>query len=200
MAEQTVFIVDDDEAVRESLAALLGAEGFVPLAFASAEAFLAAEPDQAAGCLIADIHMPGLSGRELQQELRHRDVGLPTIIITGQGDVPKAVAALKAGAADFLEKPYSVEALLKAVREALDREGRMRRRLAAARDVRARLEALSPREREVMDLMVQGHPNKVIGTRLDISTRTVENHRAKVMEKMQCDHLPALIHTILGLG
>jgi FixJ family two-component response regulator len=198
-AAQTVFIVDDDEAVRESLTVLVQAEGLRAQAFPSAEAFLAGGAETASGCLIVDIHMPGLTGLELQAELIRRHIGLPVIVITGQGDVPKAVAALKAGAVDFLEKPYNVEALLRVVREALDRAGRLDRLDAALRDIDARRGLLSPREREVMALMVAGHPNKVIGTTLGISPRTVENHRASVMEKMQCDNLSALIHLILRL-
>ena len=192
---QTVFIVDDDEAVRESLSVLLQSEGLRTQSFASAEAFLETDLGAVQGCLVVDIHMPGLTGLELQQTLKQRQIVLPTVVITGQGDVPKAVAALKAGAVDFLEKPYNVDALLKVVNAALDQEGHARHR-----EVRARLEQLSRREREVMDLMVSGHPNKAIGRKLGISTRTVENHRAKVMGKMRCDNLSALIHLMLQTG
>ncbi len=193
-----VTIIDDDEAMRESLATLLQSEGWATRSFASADSFLAAGGDRDGGCLVLDIHMPGMNGLELQAELRRRGAALPVVMITGQGDVPKAVAALKAGAVDFLEKPYSVDSLLKAVREALDREGRRRRLDHERSEVESRLALLSRREREVMDLMVMGHPNKLIASALGISARTVENHRAKVMEKMECESLPALIHLTLG--
>jgi len=193
-----VTIIDDDEAMRESLATLLAAEGLKTRSFDSADAFLQAGGDRDGGCLVLDIHMPGMTGLDLQAELQRRGVGLPVVMITGQGDVPQAVAALKAGAVDFLEKPYSVESLLKAVREALDREGRQRRLERERLEVDSRLAQLSRREREVMELMVMGHPNKLIASALGISARTVENHRAKVMEKMECESLPALIHLTLG--
>ena len=198
--DPTIFIVDDDEAVRDGLCELLEAEGLQTLSFESAEAFLEAGVERNCGCLIVDIHMPGLSGLDLQEDLGRRGIVLPTIVITGQGDVPKAVAALKAGAVDFIEKPFNAEALLKAVREALNREDQLRHSLTKTHETLEHLALLSPREREVMDLMVAGHPNKVIGARLGISTRTVENHRAKVMEKMQCNHLSSLIHLILQMN
>lgn len=193
-----VTIIDDDEAMRESLATLLASEGLRTRSFDSAESFLRAGGDKDGGCLVLDIHMPGMTGLELQVELQRRGAGLPVVMITGQGDVPKAVAALKAGAVDFLEKPYSIDSLLKAVREALDREGRRTRLRREQSDLQVRLALLSRREREVMDLMVMGHPNKLIASVLGISARTVENHRAKVMEKMECESLPALIHLTLG--
>jgi FixJ family two-component response regulator len=192
-----ITIIDDDEAMRESLTTLLTAEGLKTRSFDSADAFLRAGGDREGGCLVLDIHMPGMTGLDLQAELRRRGAGLPVVMITGQGDVPQAVAALKAGAVDFLEKPYSVDSLLKAVREALDREGRLRRLDRERSEVESRLALLSKREREVMDLMVMGHPNKLIASTLGISARTVENHRAKVMEKMECESLPALIHLTL---
>jgi FixJ family two-component response regulator len=198
-ADPTVVIVDDDEAVRDGLCELLHAEGLRARSFDSAETFLASGEAQDFGCLIVDIHMPGLTGLALQQDLIGRGIALPTIVITGQGDVPKAVAALKAGAIDFIEKPFNIEALLKAVREGLNRESVIRRSKGEREETRTRLAQLTPREREVMDLMVAGQPNKVIGAKLGISVRTVENHRAKVMEKMRCDHLSSLIHLILGL-
>lgn len=193
-----VTIIDDDQAMRESLATLLRAEGLRTQSFDSAEAFLAAGPEGASGCLILDIHMPGMTGLELQQELNLRAIALPVVMITGQGDVPKAVAALKAGAVDFLEKPYDIEDLLRAVREALNREDRRLRLDEEAQQFHTRLTTLSRREREVMDLMVKGLPNKLIASRLGISPRTVENHRASVMDKMQCANLSALIHLQLA--
>jgi FixJ family two-component response regulator len=195
-----VTIIDDDQAMRESLVTLLRAEGHVTQSYDSAESFLADGPESVSGCLILDIHMPGMNGLDLQQELQARAIALPVVVITGQGDVPKAVAALKAGAVDFLEKPYDIGALLRAVREALNCEDGRQRLDNESRQVQQRLDLLSRREREVMDLMVKGHPNKLIASTLGISHRTVENHRASVMDKMQCANLSTLIHQILRLS
>jgi len=200
MTAPSVFVVDDDEAVRDSLCEIFESEGLTVRPFASAEDFLAAGADQGEGCLVVDIHMPGLTGLELQAELGWRGCRLPVIVITGQGDVPKAVAALKAGAVDFVEKPFDIDVLLAAVAEALDRSGRLSGAADEEADIQERRRALSPREREVMDLVVAGHPNKVVAARLGISARTVENHRAKVMEKMACASLPSLIHAALKVS
>ncbi|MEE3626339.1 response regulator [Nitrospirillum sp. BR 11752] len=193
----TLAIVDDDEAVRDALSALFEAEGYPVATYPSAGAFLAAGADAIPGCVIADINMPGMTGLELQADLARRGCPLPMIILTGQGDVPKAVTALKAGAVDFIEKPFTVDALVRAVETAMDRSGHTLRHQARAEAARGRLDSLSVREREVMDLLVAGHPNKVIAWKLGISARTVENHRAKVMEKTGCDNVPALIHLSL---
>ncbi|TWB38039.1 response regulator transcription factor [Nitrospirillum pindoramense] len=195
--ELTLAIVDDDEAVRDALSALFEAEGYPVATYPSAIAFLAAGADAIPGCVIADINMPGMTGLELQADLARRGCPLPMIILTGQGDVPKAVTALKAGAVDFIEKPFTVDALVRAVETAMDRSGHALRHQARAEAARGRLDSLSVREREVMDLLVAGHPNKVIAWKLGISARTVENHRAKVMEKTGCDNVPALIHLSL---
>jgi len=192
-----VTIIDDDEAIRGSLGDLLRSEGLKVTAHPSAESYLAAE--ETSGCLVVDIHMPGLSGLELQAELRRRGRDVAIIVITGQGDVPKAVTALKAGAVDFLEKPYDVEHLLSSIRHALNQSERRERQGREIMRLQSRLAGLSRRERQVMDLMVLGQPNKVIAQSLGISPRTVENHRASVMDKMQCDNLSMLIHLILGL-
>lgn len=200
MPEPTVFIVDDDAAVRQGLGALLGAKGYRVEPYESAEAFLArAALDRVPACLLADIRMPGMSGLELQRQLKQRAVALPVIVITGHGDVPQAVAALKAGAVDFLEKPFDSDQLLAAVTEALrlaDTKG------AAAID-RAELErrvaALTPREREVMNLVVAGLPNKLIAFRLKIAVRTVEIHRARVMEKTAARNLSELVRMAIRL-
>ncbi len=194
-----VFVVDDDEAVRDGLSVLLRTEGFAVKTYAAAEEFLDGVSPAMTGCLVVDIHMPGLSGLELQAELARRGVALPVIVITGQGDVPKAVTALKCGAIDFLEKPCNAEALIRVVNDALDREGRRLRTDSKLREIEQRHAQLSPRECEVLELMVKGHPNKVIGTRLGISTRTVENHRARVMEKLGCASLSEVIHLALQL-
>jgi RNA polymerase sigma factor (sigma-70 family) len=199
MAEPCVFVVDDDEAVRDGLCELFAAEGLAVRAFASAEEFLAAGVSDQPGCVVLDIQMPGMTGIELQSELVRRGATVPIIVITGQGDVPKAVATLKAGALDFIEKPFEPAALLQAVGQALDREGRARRVAEEQRDAETRLATLSPRERQVLDLVVAGHSNKAIGAKLGISVRTVENHRAKLMDKMECANVSSLITTILQL-
>jgi FixJ family two-component response regulator len=199
MMSKYVAIIDDDEAIRASLCSLLSAEGLQAVSHDSAEAFLEHGLNEQIGCLVVDIQMPGMSGLDLQIILQHRGIGLPIIVITGQGDVPKAVQALKAGALDFFEKPYDINALVGAINLALDRESRRQHRDQASQDFRGRLASLSRREREVMDLMVQGHPNKRIAQILGISPRTVENHRASVMEKTDSDHLSALIHRLMRL-
>jgi FixJ family two-component response regulator len=140
-----------------------------------------------------------MTGIELQSELVRRGATVPIIVITGQGDVPKAVATLKAGALDFIEKPFEPAALLQTVGQALDREGRARRVAEEQREAEMRLATLSPRERQVLDLVVAGHSNKAIGGKLGISVRTVENHRAKLMDKMECANVSSLITTILQL-
>lgn len=194
----TLFILDDDDAVRDGLCALFQAEGHVVETFPSALAFLESGAPRRPGCVIADIHMPGMTGLELQAELARQGIPLPMIILTGQGDVPKAVTALKAGAVDFIEKPFAVDVLTRAVAVAMDRSGDSLRQQARAAETRRRREQLSAREREVMTLLVAGHPNKTIAWELGISVRTVENHRARVMEKMGCDNVSALIHLMLA--
>jgi FixJ family two-component response regulator len=199
MVDPTVFVIDDDEPVRDALCELFASENTPVQAFASAEEFLASDAVGSPGCLILDLMMPGMSGIDLQAELVRRGATIPIIIMTGQGDVPKAVTTLKAGAFDFIEKPFDPTALLRVVNQALNREGRLRRRYAEREAIEARLALLSPRERQVMDLVVAGHSNKVIGTKLGISVRTVENHRAKLMDKMRCNNVSSLITTILQL-
>lgn len=198
--ELTLAIIDDDEAVRDALSALFQAEGYPVAAYSSAVDFLDAGGDAVPGCIVADINMPRMSGLELQAELARRGCALPIIILTGQGDVPKAVTALKAGAVDFIEKPFAIDALVRAVETAMDRSGHTLRHLAESQAAQSRLDTLSIREREVMDLLVAGHPNKVIAWKLGISARTVENHRARVMEKTGCDNVSALIHLALAAG
>lgn len=189
----TIYIVDDDQAVRDGLTALLTVSGFALQTFDSAERFLAAIDPNAAGCAILDIRMPGMNGLELQGELKRRGIALPVIIITGHGEVPLAVAALKAGAVDFLEKPFDSDALLASIQDAL-RRGAVSRASPFDREIiAARLAQLTPREREVMNLVVAGHPNKVVANRLGIAVRTVEIHRAKVMDKTEARNLSELI-------
>lgn len=194
----TIFIVDDDEAVRDSLQILLETEGFRTEVFASALAFLDARAAERPGCLLADVRMPDMSGLELQEKLVERRLDLPVIIITGHGDVPMAVRAMKAGAVDFIEKPFSDTTMLDAVRRALATVGRAESDRALAADAVARLETLTPRERQVLEHLVMGQPNKIIAFELDISPRTVEIHRARVMEKMQAQSLSHLVRLALA--
>jgi two-component system, LuxR family, response regulator FixJ len=197
MTKGTVFIVDDDEAVRDSLCALLEAEGYSVEAFASANAFLAGFKQQEACCVIADIRMPDMDGLELQEEIIGRGWGLPVVIITGHGDVPLAVRAMKAGAVDFIEKPFDDEVLRASIDRGIAQSRRKRGESAMAQEVETRIAQLTAREREVMEHLVAGRPNKVIAHRMDISPRTVEVHRGRVMEKMQARSLSDLVRMAL---
>ncbi len=182
--EQKVFIVDDDDAIRDSLAWLLKTRGLPAETFASAEDFLAQCGPHQAGCLVLDIRMPGMSGLELQEKLAESGCTLPVIFLTGHADVPIAVAALKHGAFDFVEKPFNDNALVDLVIKGLERNARIRADHAEKATVTSRLSQLTSREREVMDLILAGKLNKVIADELSISMRTVEVHRARVLEKM----------------
>lgn len=196
--DSVVFVVDDDDAVRTGLEALLSVKGFAVRGFDSAEAFLQSLPRDVDGCVLADVRMPGMSGLELQRELIMRDIGLPVVIITGHGDIPMAVSAIKAGAVDFIEKPFDAPVILAAVDEALRRSPGSAQNLARDREAFAqRLQQLSPREREVMELVVGGHPNKVIAHRLGIALRTVEIHRARIMEKTGARNLSELVRMVV---
>jgi len=181
--ERTVHVVDDDGAVRRSLERLLDSAGLHAISYETAFAFLEAATNLAPGCVLLDIKMPGMDGLELQALLRQRIASLPVIMMTGQGDVQSAVRAMKAGAVDFIEKPYNDDVLLNAIDAALtrvDRAGTGREIAEAAK----RIATLSPREREVLEALVTGHPNKVIAFDLGISVRTVEVHRARMMDRL----------------
>jgi two-component system, LuxR family, response regulator FixJ len=192
-----VHIVDDDEAVRQSLAFLLSGAGIPVRLYESATKFLAALPGVQGGCLITDVRMPGKTGLQLLRELRAKSVPLPTIVITGHGDIPMAVEAMKAGAVDFIEKPFEEEAILRAVRLA-ERRGETEGRQSEDDSARAaRLALLSERERQVLEGLVAGHPNKIIAYNLGISPRTVEVYRANLMTKMQAKSLSGLIRMAL---
>lgn len=192
-----VHVIDDDEAVRESLAFLLRSADLDVSTYESATAFLAALPSVAPGCVITDVRMPGLSGTELLQRLKEMGVTMPVIVMTGHGDVPLAVEAMKMGAIDFFEKPFDDEALLASVQSSLGSWGEKEAREAERADVRARLESLSPRERDVLKGLVAGHPNKTIAFDLGISHRTVEIYRANVMTKMKAASLSELVRMAL---
>ena len=193
-----VHVVDDDEAVRDSLSLLLEAAGLSVRTYDSATAFLKALPNLAAGCVLTDVRMPGLDGLELQRRLTELGIRLPVIVMTGHGDVPIAVEALKAGAADFLEKPFDDAQLLAAVSGALATSQRRREEEAATAGIAKRLASLTPREREVLDKLVAGQPNKTIAYDLGSSPRTVEVHRARVMEKMGVRSLPELVRMTIA--
>jgi len=196
MSSETVFIVDDDADIRDSLRLLLEAAGHAARSFASAEEFLAEEP-AARGCLIADIRMPGLGGMELLEEIVRRQRDLPVILITGHADIPLAVRAMRAGAVDFLEKPFSGTRLTESVRRALDLSRRKLTRQDETRAARKLLTHLSSRERSVLEKLVQGQPNKSVAHELGISARTVEIHRAHIMLKMDASSLADLVRTVL---
>jgi two-component system, LuxR family, response regulator FixJ len=196
----TVFVVDDDADVRDSLCALLEAAGFQAETFDSAVKFLASGRATQAGCLIADIRMPDMDGLALQQEIVNRRMKLPVIIITGHGDVPLAVRAMKAGAIDFIEKPFDGELLLVSVRRALAEAQRSNTDTALADMAKERIALLTLRERQVLEHLVAGRPNKAIAYKLDISPRTIEIHRAHLMDKMQARSLSELVRMAIAAG
>lgn len=189
----TVFIVDDDAAIRIAMQSLLGSVNLEHEIYASADEYLEKVDDQRPGCLVLDIRMPGLGGLELQEELIKRGNTLPIIFITGHGDVPMAVEAMQKGAVDFIQKPFRDQELLDRIREALATDEQRREKQQQHAEVAKRLDKLTKREREVFDLVVTGKPNKVIAYELGVSQRTVEIHRARVMEKMQARSLANLV-------
>jgi two-component system, LuxR family, response regulator FixJ len=195
--EQTVFIVDDDVAVRDALALLLGLKGYRTAIFSSAEDFLAAYRKDWRGCLVLDIKMSGMSGLELQSRLASQGVEMPIVIITGHGDAASARTALKSGAIDFLEKPLDDEQLVVAVGAALERDAKRRAEKVVGDETSSRLSRLTPRERQVMDLAAAGRHNREIGEALGISPRTVEVYKARLMEKLQARNLSELIRFAL---
>lgn len=216
-ADLTVFIVDDDDAIRDSLQVLLECAGFRAESFATPLAFLGSDAPSRPGCLLVDVRMPQMSGLDVQERLTRDGHAIPVVVMTGHGDVPLAVRAMKAGAVDFVEKPFEEEALLAAVRSALSRAAESRTAPAAPPatapeqpapppaasappEVLARLSALTPRELDVLRWLVAGKSNKVIAFELSISPRTVEIHRARVMEKMQADSLPTLVRMAIAAG
>ena len=194
--EPTVHIIDDDEAARDSLAFLLDCAGLAVRSYESAVEFLNAVPTMEHGCIITDVRMPEMSGVELIGRLKALAVADPVIVITGHADVPLAIQAMKAGVADFLEKPFSDDAILGAVRSALARRTDVNEAKAERDRFIALLETLSPREREVLDGLIEGRANKVIAFDLGISARTVEVYRANVMTKMKAGSLSELVRMV----
>jgi two-component system response regulator FixJ len=194
--EPLVHVIDDDDAARDSLEFLLDCAGLKVRSYASATDFLDAAPVFDNACVIADVRMPGLSGIELVGRLKAQGITAPIIVITGHADVPLAVQAMKAGVADFIEKPFNDESILQAVRSALSRQASRGQADAERAAIRDRMASLSPREREVLDGLVAGHANKVIADNLGISARTVEVYRANVMSKMGAGSLSELVRMV----
>ncbi len=195
-----VHVIDDDEAIRQSLAFLLQTAKIEVKTYPSAAAFLDALPDTASSCVITDVRMPGLSGVDLLRRLKELKIGVPVIVITGHGDVPLAVEAMKVGAMDFLEKPFDDEVLLASVRSALKRQDGETKRHTERLEIEGRLAALSNRERDVLGGLVAGRTNKQIAFDLGISPRTVEIYRANLMAKMQAGSLSDLVRMALIVG
>jgi two-component system, LuxR family, response regulator FixJ len=195
-----VHVIDDDDAIRQSLAFLLKSAKIDVRTYVSAHAFLEAMPDMTSSCVITDVRMPGMSGVDLLRRLKELNIGVPVIVITGHGDVPLAVEAMKIGATDFMEKPFDDEALLASVRSALKQRDAETRRQSERSEVEARLAALSPRERDVLNGLVAGRANKQIAFDLGISPRTVEIYRANLMNKMQAGSLSELVRMALTVG
>lgn len=195
----TIFVVDDDEGVRNSLKFLLKSVGLATRAFASADEFLAAyRPDQP-GCMVLDVRMPGMSGLELQQQLNLRGAVVPVIFITGHGDVPMAVEAMQQGAFDCLQKPFRDQELIDRIQRALEQDAQNRAALAQHDKIRSRLESLTEREREVLGLLTSGKQNKTMAAELGLSQRTVEIHRARIMEKTGAGSLAQLVRMVMDL-
>jgi RNA polymerase sigma factor (sigma-70 family) len=196
-ADAVIHVVDDDAAVRDSLAWMIESVGWNVRAYDSAEAFLAGHDPRVAGCLVLDVRMPGMSGLELQRQLAARRVDIPIVFITAHGTVPAAVQALRAGAVDFLMKPFNNEALLARIEQCVEQSRRQQRARTEREGIAERRARLTPREREVMEQVVAGKSNKAVAAALGLSVRTVETHRTRVMEKMNAASLADLVQMAL---
>jgi two-component system response regulator FixJ len=197
--EGAIFVVDDDEAVRDSLALLLESAGLEVEAFANAADVLARCQQARPACVITDVRMPGMDGLELQRKLSELHTDVPVVVITGHGDIPLAVQAMKAGALDFIEKPFSDDVIFASI-EAAARSRHVRKAGGVSDAISKRIARLTPRELEVFQQLILGHPSKVIAYHLNISARTVEIHRARVMEKMEVRNLPELVRVAIQAG
>lgn len=195
-SKPTVFVVDDDLAVRHSMCWLLESAGLLVETYETAQAFLQAYQPKRPGCLVLDVRMPGLSGLDLQDQLQAQHTILPIIIITGHGDVPMAVRALKGGAIDFIEKPFSEQLLLDRIHQAIALDAEQRKEHTQRALIQARIDRLTPREHEVMGFVVDGKANKQIAALLERSQKTIEIHRANVMRKMEVNSLAELVRTV----
>ena len=198
--DNTVFIVDDDSSVRDSLGLLLGLRGYRTSLFADAASFLTALRADWQGCLIVDIRMPGMNGLELQRELQERGCALPVVVISGHGDVSSAREAFRADAIDFLEKPLDEGKLIQAIDEAFRRQSASLGSRQQQQEFSRRVDELTPREHEVMELVIAGRHNREIAAALDISPRTVEVHKARMMAKLDADNVPQLVRICLETG
>lgn len=192
-SEPTVFVVDDDSEVRDTLKWLVESVGLNIETFASAQDFLNAYDPSRPGCLVTDVRMPGMSGIELQEKLMAEEVTLPIIVVSGYADVPTAVRSMKGGAIDFVEKPFNEQMMLERIQLSILEDARLRQKRAQRERAQARLESLTPREHQVMDLVILGKSNKQIARELDISPKTVEVHRSHVMAKMEAHSLAELV-------
>ena len=202
MAEgsRTVHLVDDDESIRRSVSFMLRTSGYLVKTYASGVEFLADAKSAAAGCILLDVQMPEVNGLEVQMRLREQGILFPVIVMTAHGDVAVSVQAMKAGAVDFIEKPFEKAVLLGAIEDGFSRLEQTGRRHARAEEARVRLDVLTPRERDVMKGLVRGHPNKTIGYDLDISPRTVEIHRANLMTKLGVTSLSDALRIAFAAG
>lgn len=197
MRSSLVYIVDDDQAVREALSLLLEVRGLKAMAYPDAESFLDACDVTTSGCLVLDLRMPGMSGSQLQSELTRRGIDLPIVIVTAHGDVSSARAAFRGGAIDFIEKPVDPDALLVAVEDALSREATTRAQSESIADARARFDSLTERERQVVERTVSGLHNREIAHELGISSRTIEVYKARAMQKMGVKRIPDLVRVVM---
>lgn len=195
----TVFVVDDDPPMRDSLAFLIGTVGLQVESFGTAEEFLAAYDSRAPGCIVLDVRMPGLSGLELMEHLQRDPFAPPVMLITGHGDIPMAVRALKAGAFDFIEKPFSDQVLLERIQQALQHDEVARKSATTRAEIQRRQQRLTPRECQVFEAVVAGKANKVIADELSLSQKTIEVHRAHVMEKMRAESFADLVKMAIAL-
>jgi FixJ family two-component response regulator len=198
--EPTVFIIDDDQEVREAIGLLMASVGLATESYAGAREYLDAFDPGRPGCLVLDVRMKGMSGLDLQQRLGAEPLHPPIVVVTGHGDVPMAVRAVKAGAVDFLEKPFNDQVLLDAVHRAFEQDAEHRGQAMRLADIQERMDRLTPREREILEQVVAGKRNKVIAADLGITQSTVEAHRAKVMEKMEARSLSDLMRMLLLLS
>ncbi len=196
--ESTVFVVDDDDAVRNSMRWLVESVGLPVETYASAREFLETHDPNRPGCLVLDVRMPGMSGLDLQEKLHEKGIVIPIIVVSGHGDVPTAVRAIKAGAVEFIEKPVNDQLLLDTIQRCIEKDTEYRQESATRSVIAARYMSLTPREREVMAQVVAGEPNKVIARNLDLSAKTIEAHRAAVMRKMEADSLANLVHMAIA--
>jgi two-component system response regulator TtrR len=196
--EPTVYVIDDDESIRELLTWLMKRNAIRTEAFPNAKAFLKAYRPGAPGCLILDLYMPGMSGLDLQQYLKETGIEMPVIFLSGRADVPKAVAAVKSGAIDFIEKPFDYRRIVELVRDCLRRDAEARASREEAKARAGRLATLTQREREVLDRVIAGKVNRVIAEEMQISIKTVEAHRARIMEKLAVDSVAELVQAALG--